>query len=61
MEAGPYLRAVPRLFARLRDDVGDSVELLHDVHDRLTPIQVAPLAKELPEPYHLFFLEDPSR
>jgi mannonate dehydratase len=49
---------VPRLFARLRDELGDSVELLHDVHDRLTPIQVAQLAKEL-EPFHLFFLEDP--
>ena len=57
-EPVPYLRTVPRLFARLREDVGDSVELLHDVHDRLTPIQVAQLAKEL-EPYHLFFLEDP--
>lgn len=57
-EPTPYLRTVPRLFERLRHEVGDSVELLHDVHDRLTPIQVAQLAKEL-EPYHLFFLEDP--
>lgn len=57
-EPTPYLRVVPRLFERLRATVGDSVELLHDVHDRLTPIQVAGLAKEL-EPYHLFFLEDP--
>jgi mannonate dehydratase len=57
-EPVPYLRTVPRLFARLRDELGDSVELLHDVHDRLTPIQVAQLAREL-EPYHLFFLEDP--
>lgn len=57
-EPTPYLRVVPRLFERLRQEVGDSVELLHDVHDRLTPIQVAQLAKEL-EPYHLFFLEDP--
>ncbi|HLI51787.1 MAG TPA: enolase C-terminal domain-like protein, partial [Thermomicrobiaceae bacterium] len=57
-EPTPYLRVVPRLFDRLRREVNDSVELLHDVHDRLTPIQVAQLAKEL-EPYHLFFLEDP--
>lgn len=57
-EPTPYLRVVPRLFARLRSEVGDDVELLHDVHDRLTPIQAAQLAKEL-EPYHLFFLEDP--
>ena len=57
-EPTPYLRVVPRLFARLRDELGDQVELLHDVHDRLTPIQVAQLAREL-EPHHLFFLEDP--
>jgi mannonate dehydratase len=57
-EPTPYQRIVPRLFARLRDELGDGVELLHDVHDRLTPIQAAQLAREL-EPYHLFFLEDP--
>ena len=57
-EPTPYLRVVPPLFERLRAEFGPDVELLHDVHDRLTPIQVAQLAKEL-EPYHLFFLEDP--
>jgi len=57
-EPTPYLRVVPRLFERLRAEVGDEVELLHDVHDRLTPIQVVQLAKEL-EAYHLYFLEDP--
>ena len=36
------------------------VELLHDVHEQLTPIQSARLAKEL-EPYRLFFLEDALR
>ena len=56
-EPGPYLRTIPRLFAHLRDKLGDEIELFHDVHERLTPIQAARLAKEL-EPYHLFFLED---
>jgi len=56
-EPGPYLRTIPRLFAHLRDKLGEKVELFHDVHERLTPIQAARLAKEL-EPYHLFFLED---
>ena len=59
-EPGPYLRAVPKLFAHLRDTIGDEVELFHDVHERLTPIQAARLAKEL-EPFNLFFLEDPLR
>jgi mannonate dehydratase len=57
-EPVPYLRTVPKLFEKLRLEFGDDVHFLHDVHDRLTPIQVAQLAKEL-EPYHLFFLEDP--
>jgi len=56
-EPGPYLRTIPKLFARLRDTLGDEIELFHDVHERLTPIQAARLAREL-EPYHLFFLED---
>lgn len=56
-EPSPYLRIVPKLFAHLRDKLGEEVELLHDVHERLTPIQAARLAREL-EPYHLFFLED---
>jgi mannonate dehydratase len=59
-EPGPYLRAIPQLFAHLRDKLGDTVELFHDVHERLTPIQAARLGREL-EPYHLFFLEDPLR
>ncbi len=59
-EPGPYLRTIPKLFAHLRDKLGDEIELFHDVHERLTPIQAARLAREL-EPYHLFFLEDPLR
>jgi mannonate dehydratase len=59
-EPAAYLRSIPRLFEHLRMALGDEVELLHDVHERLTPIQAARLAKEL-EPYHLFFLEDPLR
>jgi len=59
-EPARYLRIVPQLFAHIRDKVGDAVELLHDVHERLSPIQAARLAKEL-EPFDLFFLEDPLR
>lgn len=59
-EPSPYLRTIPKLFAHLREKIGEEVELFHDVHERLTPIQAARLAKEL-EPFHLFFLEDPLR
>ncbi len=57
-EPARYLRAVPKLFEHLRSTVGDEVELLHDVHERLNPNQAINLCKEL-EKYHLFFLEDP--
>ena len=56
-DAGQYLRAVPRLFAAARRTLGDEVELLHDVHSRLTPKQAVALARSL-EPYHPYFLED---
>jgi mannonate dehydratase len=52
-----YLAVTPRLFAEARTVLGDGVELLHDVHSRLTPKQAVVLARSL-EPYRLFFLED---
>jgi mannonate dehydratase len=54
-----YLSFAPQLFARVRKEVGPDVHLLHDVHHRLTPIEAARLGKEL-EPYHLFWMEDPT-
>jgi mannonate dehydratase len=54
-----YLDFVPKLFAAVRQEVGPDLHLLHDVHHRLTPIEAARLGKEL-EPYHLFWLEDPT-
>ncbi len=53
-----YARGVPRLFERLRTELGDEVELLHDIHERLAPSEAVRLTKAL-EPYRLFFLEDP--
>lgn len=54
-----YLNFVPQLFARLRKEFGPELHLLHDAHHRLTPIEAARAGKEL-EPYHLFWLEDPT-
>lgn len=59
-EPSPYLRIVPKLLEHLRVTVGDEIELLHDVHEKLNPVQASRLAREV-EPYHLFFLEDPLR
>jgi mannonate dehydratase len=57
-EPAPYVRMVPKLFEHLRTKLGDEVELLHDVHERITLNQAVNLCKAL-EPYRLFFLEDP--
>ena len=54
----PYLRHVPRLFARVREIFGEEVHLLHDCHHRMTPIEAGRLGREL-EPFHLFWMEDP--
>jgi len=57
-EPAAYVRLVPRLFEHLRKTVGEEVELLHDIHERIPPILAIQMAKDL-EPYRLFFLEDP--
>ena len=57
-EPAPYVRQTPPLFEFLRSVFGDGVEFLHDIHERIPPIQAIGLAKDL-EPYKLFFLEDP--
>jgi mannonate dehydratase len=57
-ESAPYVRMLPKFFEHLRSKLGDEVELLHDVHERVTLNQGINLCKSL-EPYRLFFLEDP--
>ncbi len=56
-DPAPYLSETPGLFKFLRQELGMQLDLLHDVHERLTPIEAAWLAKQL-EPYRLFYLED---
>ena len=52
-----YLAATPRLFEAARAALGWEIDLLHDAHHRLTPIEAARLGQDL-EPYRLFWLED---
>jgi mannonate dehydratase len=54
-----YLNHTPGLFQAVREAVGPDIHLLHDVHHRLTPIEAGRLGKAL-EPFHLFWLEDPT-
>lgn len=58
MDPGPYVRATIKMFAHIRSTCGDEVELLHDIHERIPPIQAINLVKEL-EKFHPFFIEDP--
>jgi mannonate dehydratase len=53
-----YALSIPELFDHVRSKVGFELHLLHDIHERLAPIDAVRLAKAL-EPYRLFFLEDP--
>lgn len=57
-DAPGYRRITPRLFEHLRSHLGEEVELLHDVHERIAPPDTISLARDL-EPYRLFFYEDP--
>jgi mannonate dehydratase len=52
-----YCRSVPQMFEYVRSKVGFDLELLHDVHERIAPMDAVRLAKAL-EPYRLFFFED---
>jgi mannonate dehydratase len=56
-EPRPYCRTVPKLFEHMRSALGQEIELLHDVHERVPPIMAIQLAKDL-EQFKLFFLED---
>ncbi|MCB8959079.1 MAG: starvation-sensing protein RspA [Ardenticatenales bacterium] len=53
-----YARSVVDMFQVVREGVGDDLFLLHDIHERLAPIDAIRLAKAV-EPFRLFFLEDP--
>jgi len=58
METGPYVRATVKMFEHIRNACGEEIELLHDIHERIPPIQAINLIKQL-EQFHPFFIEDP--
>jgi mannonate dehydratase len=57
-EPAKYARMVPRMFEAMRKQLGDDVELLHDVHERVTLQQGIQICKDV-EQYRPFFIEDP--
>jgi len=54
-----YFSMIEGLFEAARGRLGNDIHLLHDVHNRLTPIESARLGRLL-EKYDLLFLEDAS-
>jgi mannonate dehydratase len=52
-----YMRNMLNMMEHVRNEVGEQVELLHDVHERLGTINAVQFAKDV-EPFKLFFLED---
>ncbi|MCC6801893.1 MAG: starvation-sensing protein RspA [Anaerolineae bacterium] len=52
-----YMRNMLKMIETVRAALGDEIELLHDIHERLTPIDAVNFAKAV-EPFNLFFLED---
>jgi mannonate dehydratase len=53
-----YLKRVPKMFEYIRKRFGEDIELLHDIHELVEPIDAINMIKSL-EPYHPFFIEDP--
>lgn len=53
-----YVRETVKLFEGIRRKIGFEMQLMHDVHERISPMAAIRLAKLL-EPFELFFLEDP--
>lgn len=58
MSGYSYASGVVKMFDIVRKKAGDEVELLHDIHERLQPMDAINLVKKL-EPYRPYFIEDP--
>ena len=52
-----YMQSVVKLFEHIRNNIGWDLEIMHDVHERLSLADTLGFAKEM-EPFKLFFLED---
>jgi mannonate dehydratase len=58
-EPAPYMRQTMQALEECRKQLGfDKVDLIHDVHERVTPHEAVQFAKDL-EPIRLFYMEDP--
>src|SRR5690606_12831248 len=58
MDQQTYLKRVPEMFEYIRKKCGEDVELLHDIHERVEPVDAINMIKRL-EQYRRYFIEDP--
>ena len=57
-EPAVYIRRALKLLEICRQELGEEVELLHDMHERVSPNQAVQFCKDA-EKFKLFFMEDP--
>lgn len=57
-EPAVYIRRTLQMLEAARKELGEEIELLHDVHERITPTQALQFCRDV-EKFRLFFLEDP--
>jgi len=53
-----YVKGIVKTFEGLRKELGDDVELMTDVHEKITPSQALQLCRDT-EKFRPFFIEDP--
>ena len=57
IDSPEYMRNTIKMFEKLRSHFSDSLEFIHDVHERINPIEARRFCKEMDQ-FRLFFLED---
>jgi mannonate dehydratase len=57
-EPAVYIRRALKLLEVCRQELGEEVELLHDMHERVSPNEAVQFCKDA-EKFKLFFMEDP--
>lgn len=57
-EPAAYIRRALKLFEECRKQLGEEIELCHDVHERVNTTQALQFCKDV-EKFKLFFFEDP--
>ena len=58
MDSVAYVHAVPKMFREVRRRCGEEIDLLHDTHERVQPVDMINMCKRLEE-FNPYFIEDP--